>query len=217
MSKKKNLIISILVVVLVVGGGWFVTRWVGQNQSNLNNKAVAKVNGEKITKSEFKSRLSQAKQASPTSTKQAELKKQVLDQMISRELVEQKAQKKGVKVKDSEVQTQLDKIAKSSGGQEKFKQQLKKSGLTQKELKKRLREQLLVSNYLKSQVPKENIEVTDKEVKSYYNQVSSNQEMPELEKVKSQIKSQLVTQKRGQKVQSLIDSLRKKAEIKKNL
>lgn len=217
MSKQRNLIISILIVVLVIAGGWFAYRMMGQNQGSSDNKVVATVNGEKIKQSEFKSTLKQAKQTSPTSTKQAELEKQVLNQMISREVIEQKAKEKGTKVKDSELQSQVDKMVKSSGGQKKFKQQLKKSNLTEKEFRKRLRNQMLVSNYLKEQIPKDSVEVTDKEVKSQYDKLSANQEMPELEKIKSQIKSQLVSQKRSQKVQELVNSLREKAEIKTNL
>lgn len=225
---KQNIIIAILIVAVVGAGLWYTFSRNGKQNSPSNEEAVATVNGEEITSSDFQVQLEQAKQMysqQKMDFKEEQLRAQVLDQMIGNLLIKQKAGQEEVTVKESEVNAQMNQVVQSSGGEQAFKKRLQEADLTREELRKRAREQLLVQSYLKTAIPEDKLEVTDQEIKSYFEQMvgqggnaTGTPSFEEMEQgQKEQIRTQLEQQKRRQETQNLIEKLRKEAEIKKSL
>lgn len=227
----KNIILAVLVVAALGVGIWYaLTMTEGQNPLSRDNKVVAKVNGEKITNTDFQAQLQQAEQLSSQQNlniDKEQLKSRVLDQMIGNILIRQKAKDEDISVKEEEVDKKIDEIIKSLGGEEAFNKQLEDAELTQEGLEEMTREQLLTEKYIESQVPEKELEVSEEEVKNYFNQMMLQQggknatNTPKLEdmseKEKEQIKTQLRQQKQTTKTQELIEELRQDADIEKKL
>ena len=71
----------------------------------------------------------------------------VLNNLVQMELVRQDAEKKDVKVDDSKVEEQINAIIEQSGSKEKFEEQLKEQGITEKFFREFLAKQELVKEY----------------------------------------------------------------------
>jgi foldase protein PrsA len=123
---------------------------------------IATVNGTNITKAEFDAKL----EASPAG-------KQTLSQLIQQALVEQYAKDKGLTASDDEIKKQEDDIrAKYPPGQ--FDQILKSQGLTEDDVHKILREQVLIQKAVDPQV-----KVTDADIKAYFDKNHAMMDKPE--------------------------------------
>jgi foldase protein PrsA len=123
---------------------------------------IASVNGEKISKAQFDSKL----EGSPTA-------RQVLNSLVQTVLVDQYAKDNHVDVSDADVQKKEDDIkSKYPAGQ--FDMLLKQQNLTDDDVKKILRQQLV----LQKAVDKD-IKVTDKQVKDYLEKNHATLDKPE--------------------------------------
>ncbi len=226
---KKGIII--VLVILVVGAGlWYTLSNQSQNKeaSNKDGEAVAIVNGEKIAKADLEAQFAQAKQMysqqNLNDQQKQQLKDQLLDQLIGSILLKQEAKKQGVTIDQGEIDSQMDQMIQSLGGEEAFNKQLQQSGLTREELKTRMKEQLVVQEYINSEISEGELSVTDEELKSYYDQMRAIQQgggtqTPSFEEMedtqKDQMRSQLKQQKRSTQTQQLIEKLKKDANIQK--
>ena len=229
MSNQRRLIISIGLVVLIVAGGWLTFSFLGQsgsgNQQSGNQEAVATVNGESISRGEFNAQVERLEQQmaaqSGTDVDQEQLEKQALEQLVSTVLVRQEAEKEGIEIADEEVKAEIEKMKQGMGEDTTYEEQLEAAGITEEEHKEMLREQLITTKYLQKEVPKDEVEVTDKQMQEAYNQISAQQEVPPLEEMneqmKQQLRSQVSQQQRNQLIQELVDSLREGAEIESSL
>jgi len=123
---------------------------------------IASVNGEKISRSQFDSKL----EGSPSA-------RQVLNSLVQSVLVDQYAKDNHVDVADSEVQKKEDEIkSKYPAGQ--FDTLLKQQGLTETDVKNILRQQIV----LQKAVDKD-IHITDKQVKDYLDKNHASLDKPE--------------------------------------
>jgi parvulin-like peptidyl-prolyl isomerase len=229
----KNIILAVLIVAALAVGIWYaVSMTDGQNpfSKDAEAKVVATVNGEEITNADLQAQLEQAKQMvsqQGLDIDEKQLKERVLDQMIGNVLIKQKAKEEGITVKQSEINAEINKVKENLGGEEAFNKQLKNADITMDELEELTREQLLSQEYVESQVAEEELKVSDKEIKNFFNQMMIQQggeaatDTPSVEEMdeaqKEQIKTQIRQQKRSSKTRELIESLREEAEIEKNL
>jgi len=111
---------------------------------------IASVNGEKISRAEFDSKLEAGPQA-----------KAILNQMVQSALIDQYAKDSHIVISDADIQKKEDDIkSKYPPGQ--FEQILKAQNLTEADVKKILREQLIVDKAVSA-----NIKISDADVKSY--------------------------------------------------
>ena len=94
------------------------------------------------------------------------LKNNVLKQMINSELLYQEAAKEKIKITDSEINAEIDKIKESFPSQEEFDNVLKSNNLTINELKDDIQRNLMITSILDKS--RSNIIVTDEELKQYY-------------------------------------------------
>jgi foldase protein PrsA len=111
---------------------------------------VASVNGDKISRAQFDSKLEAGPQG-----------KAVLNQLVQGLLIDQYAKQNNINVSDADVAKKEDEIkSKYPAGQ--FEQILKSQNLTEDDVKRILRQQLVVEKAVSS-----NIKVSDADVKSY--------------------------------------------------
>ncbi|HET8574564.1 MAG TPA: SurA N-terminal domain-containing protein [Candidatus Paceibacterota bacterium] len=248
-SKKRNVVIAAVVAVILIvaalGVAGYKTDKLGPISSFFSGyKAVAYVNGTKITENELATRFAPLEKQIEmtnfgTSTNKADLinstKHQVLDDLINEKLLLAEANKAGITVTDEQVQEQYDAsvqqyqaqqgaIASSSpsstvAATSSFEDQLKEAGYTPTTYKEELRKQILISMYLTKQLDLNNIPVTDQETKALYDQYSSmpgvdKSQIPAYDDVKSTLQAQIQQQKAQQKVQDYVNQVRSKAQVK---
>ena len=157
-------------VLLVAGCG-------GGGSQSVPSDAVAVVGGTPITKAQFASLLASAK-ASYTARKTAfpkagttaykSLQDQAITYLVQESELEQKAKDLGIVITDKDVQTRLTQIKKQyfNGSETKYQAQLKAQGLTEPELLRELKAQIL-SEKLYAKVTAA-VKVGNAQVASYY-------------------------------------------------
>jgi len=225
----KKLIIILLIVLVIGAGLWYVLSSDKGADLDLENGTAAIVNGEKIANKDLQTQITQTKQMYPEQDlnleQEKQLEAQILDQMIGSILLKQEAKKQDIAVDQEEINSQMSQMIQNLGGEEAFNEQLQSAGLTEKQLRERMKEQVLVQKYIDSEIPQQELEVTDEEIKTYFNQIMAQQgegsELPSFEEMeesqKEQLRSQLKQQKQSLGVQQLIEQLKQEAEITTSL
>ncbi|MGC2696778.1 MAG: SurA N-terminal domain-containing protein [Candidatus Angelobacter sp.] len=144
---------------------------VGCQGHGTDKEVLAKVNGYKVLRSEvdksFNSQLAGSPQK-PTPTEEEALRLNVLNQIIYRQILLQKAEKLGVVAADDEVETKFNQ-AKAPYSQEQFQKQLKDSGLTEDDYKLDLRRNLIVEKLLNKEIASK-VTISDPDIRGYYDQ-----------------------------------------------
>ncbi len=135
--------------------------------------------------------------------------KQALDSLITKQLILQEARKKNVAVSSSDVDAEMKKISDNLAQQgQKLDQVLSLQGMTRDQLV----EQIKLQKMLEKMVGK--IEVTEKEVDDY---ITNNQESLPTDQdeasIAANVKTSLTQQKLNEKAQSMLEALRKNANI----
>jgi peptidyl-prolyl cis-trans isomerase SurA len=132
---------------------------------------MAKVNGYKVLRSEvdktFNTQVAGSPQK-PTPTEEEALRLNILNQIIYRQILLQKAEKLGVVATDDEVESKFNQ-AKAPYTQEQFQKQLKDSGITEEDFKLDLRRSLTVEKLLNKEIASK-VNISDTDIKSYYDQ-----------------------------------------------
>jgi peptidyl-prolyl cis-trans isomerase SurA len=132
---------------------------------------MATVNGHKITREEldkyYKNQTADAPQA--ISEEQADnLRLNILHGMIDNEILMQRAEKLGLIATDDEVNAKISE-AKAPYTQEEWHKQLKQRGITLDDVKREFRQQVTIQKVLNREVVSK-INITDDDIKAYYNQ-----------------------------------------------
>jgi hypothetical protein len=163
-------ILAVAALLAACGGG-------SGSAAKLANSDVAVVGSGHITNADFQGMLAQAKenyqasgQAFPKVGTGAyeSLKSQAISLLVQQSERDQKAASMGVTVTDTQVQAQLTKLKQQyfKGNEKKYLAQLKKQHLTDAQVRKDIRSQLLEQALYKKITA--GISVSDSEVKSYY-------------------------------------------------
>ena len=121
-----------------------------------NGYSVAVVDGVRISKSKYHQRLE--KQYGPS----------VAQQLIDEQLIKNKL-KAGVEASEQEIQTKLEEIIETVGGQEAYERTLTTNNIAEQELK----DQLLL-NILTTKILKPQLEYTEDDVKAFFEQYSAS-------------------------------------------
>lgn len=225
MDNSNKLLIGVLVAIVVVGAGWFIFSGPQNNNNastdgsqNLNltnnsdgNEVVAKVNGEEIKSQQ----ITRSKQALGPRGQQVS-DRQVLQQLVSQELLGQKAEEEGYSVSKEEAESSLQsQLQQQDMSLEEYKKQLESQGISYESQLPRLRRDLATQNYIDAEVGSQDSEVSDEEAKKFYDQQKqqSPDEMPPYEEIKPQIKQTLKQQKQQQAIRPLLKKLRQDANI----
>jgi foldase protein PrsA len=159
---------------------------------------AASVNGKLVTRFELDREL------------EKQTGKDTLENVITKQLILQEAQKQNISVPDSEVDTKLADIEKQVGDKgAKLDELLAAQGQTRDSLKEQLMLQVLIEKLVGK-----DITVTDDEVTGYFTKnAASYPKGTTLDSVKETIKSQLNQQKLSEKVNTWIQDLRAQAKV----
>lgn len=147
-------------------------------------EVVAKVNGKELTSfelnEEFQAILPMmgAYHGGMTAEKIAEIREKAMNNLIEKELQYQYALEIGLSVPKKDVDAEFAKMKKQFGSSAKFKDALKKSGITQDELKGFIKKRLLIATAKKQEVSSKAV-FSDAEIKEYYEKNKESYKRPD--------------------------------------
>lgn len=165
MFKRSGMAVFFFVCILFAGGS--ITR--AKDAKGM----VAMVNGTAISEKDFNRSLNQTRRRFAQTGKKLEsnqlenVKKNILETLIDRELLYQESQKKGIKVTDEEIKKQIEGLRKQFSGNDAFTKALKSADLTEDELKDQVKKQLSVRALIDKDIA-EKVKIENKESKAFY-------------------------------------------------
>ena len=144
---------------------------------------VADVNGVAITRADFEREMSRAKQVygmgrTMAPAQVSEMRKRVLENLIEREVLFQESQKKGIKVDESLVNEEFEKLRKRFPTEEEFKENLSRMDLTEALLKSEFKRVMAVQQLIEEEIVVK-VAISDKEIEMYYNSNPNQFKQPE--------------------------------------
>ncbi len=220
MSKEK--IVSIVVIVVVIAGIAGIAVYGGKKASlSKAPVAVAYVNDAPITKDAFDAQVTTALNNLKSqgvdvasSTIIAQVKVQVLNDMVNDALVSQEIAKAKIAATQQQIDAQYQTLVSQAGGTDKLASQLAAANLTDAQLRANIAKQLAVRSYLISKIDMNSATATVQEIKSYYQQAINGQKNPPaLNAVAEQIRQQLIANKQQALINALLNTLRAGAKI----
>lgn len=134
---------------------------------------VAVVNGSVITQGDFDREMGRVKQRLsrmgklPADSELSEIKKQVLESLINRELLYQESQKQGIIVADKTIDEQLRKLKGRFSSEAEFKSALSDANLSEDAIKSKVKQGMAIQQFIDKEFVQK-ITVSDKESKTYY-------------------------------------------------
>lgn len=225
-SSMSKIIIAVVVVAVLAVAGYFAMKGGKTMTPTASAASVATVNGVAIPKATFDTQLAstiasyQAQGIAATSTADvAQVKTQVLDNLISNELLNQAVTVAGIKTSAADVETQYQALLTQAGGADKLQTQMTAANLTEAQLRDNISKQLAVQTYLAQNIDTKSITATDAEIAQFYADYSKAQKaagqktVPALSTLSAQIKQQIITNKENALVTTFIASLRAKANV----
>ncbi|WP_203553168.1 SurA N-terminal domain-containing protein [Bacillus sp. B15-48] len=140
-----------------------------------------------------------------------ELEMVVLNQLINTRLVLQSSESDGIAIEQNEIDTELNRIKSQFEDDQQYEDALKEMSITEEELIKQVREQLMIGTYFDNKIG--DISVSEEDIQTLYNEYkgqaeSLEQEAEPLETLKPQLEQQALAEKQNVKVSELIEELR---------
>lgn len=186
--------------------------------------AVARVNGEEISQSEYDRSVAQitgvyATQGADPSDPNviAAVKEQALNTLINRRLMASAAMDANISVDDSEVEAEYQTVVTSLGSEEALATALSENNMDESNLRSEIRTDLLINKYLESKLGISSIAVTDEEIETAYETAASSsvstEEIPALADVRDLISNQLLSDKQQLAINAELERLRQEASI----
>ncbi len=161
------LALSLLLVTLVLPGA--------AKKAKTHQVKIAEVNGKTISKAEFDRELDRILQRFQrtghklTDAQMTEVKKNVLDNLIARELLYQESKRKGITIKKEDVDKQIADLKKKFPSEKDFDDTLKKMHLTKESLRTQVEEGMAIQELIDKEFMQKTV-VTDAEAKKYYDE-----------------------------------------------
>jgi foldase protein PrsA len=166
----KRLIPIMLFLVAVAAG-------CGGGSSSLGGSDVAVVGGREVSKADYNALIAQAQRSygaqkrpfpKPGTSAYTTLKNQAVQFLVQRAEYAQKADDLGVSISSKDVDKRLEQIKKQyfGGDQKKYREQLKKQGLSEEQVRKDVEAQLVSERLFKRVTA--GVKVSDKNVAAYY-------------------------------------------------
>lgn len=134
---------------------------------------VAVVNGDEITTADFDREMARVQRQLLRMGKPqdalnlSEIKKEVLESLINKQLLFQESSKKDITISKAELDEQIRKIKERFPDENTFAELLKKEGLSLDDLRSQIKRDLILQQFIEAQFVK-NITVSDKEAKDFY-------------------------------------------------
>ena len=156
--------------------------YVGESQSA--EQKVAVVNGTVINQPEFDNEMNRVLERLqrtgrfPNDLERSQIKKQVLENLIARELLYQESQTKGIKVDQKEIEAQVTALKGRFPSEVEFKKALSTMNLTEAGLRFQFERDLAIRKLLDDQIG-DKVAVSEKESKAYYDNNLESFKKPE--------------------------------------
>jgi peptidyl-prolyl cis-trans isomerase C len=156
--------------------------WAAEKKASEDKVAV--VNGVIISKDAYDRELDFfVRRAAPNGqqlpdVQMAQMKNQVLESLIDRELLFQESKKKGIQIKPEAVSDQLQKIQQRYPSKEEFENLLSNMGLTESDVQKQIARGMAIQELIDKEVS-EKITVSDEETRSFYDKNPQLFQQPE--------------------------------------
>ncbi|HYG57195.1 MAG TPA: SurA N-terminal domain-containing protein, partial [Symbiobacteriaceae bacterium] len=153
-NKGTGVVVAVLVSLVVGGfGGYMLGNVNGQKAAQMEQQAVATVNGEKITKDDLYKRMV------------TEAGSQIVQQLIQEKLVDQEAAKANIEVAPAEIDAEIAKIREQVGGEQQLQAALAQNNLTMDQLRDIQVMRLKLEKILMPQIP-----MDDAALKAYFDE-----------------------------------------------
>lgn len=182
MKKQQQFLHAFALFFLMMG--WL---WSYPARAERIDKIIAIVNEDVITEDELKlfvKMLGADEQGAYVKIKPPDLKKMLLDRIIEDRLIIQEAKRLKIAPDEKMVQARIEEIQARAGGQAEFEAALRAEGITLKELREKLANQLLVYLVIEREV-KTRVNVSPKEVTDYFQKYRDEFAIPETREVDS--------------------------------
>ena len=156
--------------------------YVGESQSA--EQKVAVVNGTVINQPEFDNEMNRVLERLqrtgrfPNDLERSQIKKQVLENLIARELLYQESQTKGIKVDQKEIEAQVTALKGRFPSEVEFKNALSTMNQTEADLRFQFERDLAIRKLLDDQIG-DKVAVSEKESKAYYDNNLESFKKPE--------------------------------------
>lgn len=214
MNKKITIIASAILVVVIA----LIITLI----SLVSNNVVATVNGQEISNKELKERVTQFEQTLTLQGQEAnmseeEMRLSVLDQIISETLLYQESVKAGFDVEESEIDQEVQDIRDSIGGDEAFRSRLKEAGISEEDLRRDIRNNILINSYLESVLSDVEVSVTDQELIEFYDSLNEQQELPPFEEIEEDLRNSLLSEKENELISEIVMELYNNSEVEVSL
>lgn len=213
----KILAFIVIVGVIAVGGYFLMKNGVG----SIGGKAVAIVNGEKITRTVYDERYAQLAasitaqgQSATTTEAAAAIKNQTLDNLITETLILKAAEKENIKANEEAINTQLTQSKSQFADADTFAKELTAQGFTESTFRKFLTRNNIIQQYLAVHIDVSSATASQEEVTAFYNQAAANDaNIPPLAEIRAQVENQIVQTKQQQLVAKFIEQLKASSVI----
>ncbi len=212
-----------LAILIVAGIGYFAFNHKSDAGKDVVAKAdtVATVNGVAIPKSDYDTQYASAiaslkAQGTDTTstTTQAAVKAQVVDNLVTNELLSQEVKKAGITASSVSVETQYQNVVTQVGGADKLKTQLTAANMTDAQLRENITKQLEVQTYLLSNIDASSTTASTAEIADFYKTYAANtKDAQPLKTLSDQIKQQIIANKQQALATTYIAGLKAKADI----
>jgi FKBP-type peptidyl-prolyl cis-trans isomerase (trigger factor) len=229
-SKLKVYVAAVLLAAVIILGVLFVLEKEGRSSTNIfgaliasqeANKTVALVNGEEIKNSDLLTSIQQftqvaAAQGVDTSSAaaQTDIKTQALDVLVNTRLLKQDATNKGYSVSDEVANERLETIKTEIGGEEVLTQRMTELGIKMEQLKRDIKDELLIQQLLDAIFLEANISVSEAEILEFYNNAGGAEAgLPALEVVRPQVEAQIKGSKEQAAIDAYLNNLKTTAQI----
>ncbi|KKR06022.1 MAG: Foldase protein PrsA [candidate division WS6 bacterium GW2011_GWF2_39_15] len=168
-----------------------------------NDYSVAVVNGDRVSKGTYYDRLSKAYGVQATST------------LIDESLIEQEGENKNITVTQKEIDDRVKEIADQLGGQKVLEETLKSNNITQSDIERQIKLEIITGKILKPTIKYE-----QKDVEAFFDQYKEvlyeGQDVKYADK-KAEVETSFVNQKVEEAKTAWLDGLRSKAKIQNNV
>jgi peptidyl-prolyl cis-trans isomerase C len=169
--------LMVLTLVMVAALAWAAEQKASEDK-------VAVVNGVTISKDTYERELDFfIRRAAPggqqiPDVQMAQMKNEVLESLIDRELLYQESKKKGIQVNSEEVSTQLQQIQSRYPNKEEFKKLLNNMGLSEADVQAQIERGMAIQQLIDKEVT-EKIKISDEETKAFYDKNPQLFQQPE--------------------------------------
>jgi len=227
---KKNIIIAVVILLIAALSAWYIVSNDGLKDNQSVDQVgfdsiqvpdvVAVVNEQEILGEQYKelqSQLTMQLGINPSSLNEKQIqdfKDQVVDTLVSQEIIAQQAIEDGITVTEEQINQQINLIKSNFESEEQFQLAIEEQNLSEEKIRETLKNDLLVQNYFEQEIYFSNIKATEEEVEAAYQEVSqTTPDIPALDEVYEQIEQTVLGQKQQQLVMSLVEQLKEEAEI----